>query len=147
MRPGWAPQILLITEEFTHRLPDGCKQQIGHRAHIRQPPPVPFRRHSKDQVIGLTGQQPGLLAPQPALDLQPGPLGTQPVATGVVPHPFDMPLRTGLDVSPYHRGATHQQRPRRLAHIVRQRVALLKCGLAVLENLLHRHRSHAFRPS
>ena len=96
-------------------------------------------RQGENDMVMVTGQQPGLLAHQPALDLQPGTLGTQPMATGIVPYSFDMPLRTGLDMATQHRGATDQQRPCRLSHLARQRMAAFKRRVALLQNLLHRH--------
>jgi hypothetical protein len=92
-------QILLVAEQLVKRLVHRGKQQLCHRGNVGQPEVIQLMRHGENDMVMVTGQQPGLLAHQPALDLEPGTLGTQPMATGVVPHPFDMPLRTGLDVA------------------------------------------------
>ena len=58
--------------------------------------------HGKDDMVMVAGQQAGFLFGQPALNLQPGTLRTQPVPTGIVPDAFNMPIGTGLHVSTQH---------------------------------------------
>jgi len=54
----------------------------------------------KDEMMVWTAKQPRLLKREPALDLDLIALGADPVLTGVVPHPLDVPLGTGLDMTP-----------------------------------------------
>src|SRR5262245_32391691 len=60
------------------------------------------------------------------------------MATGVIPNPLHMAIRTGLDMPPQAHGATGQQRPYRPTHRVRQRVAALVGRIPQLQDLLKR---------
>ena len=119
---GPRPQIFRIAQQLQQRVVHTGKQQPGHPVDVGPPQLIQLVGHGEDDMIMLAGQQPSLLRGEPAFDLHPGTLRTHPMPTGVVPDPFEMPLRTGLDVSTQQRGATRQDRPHRPTHIVRQRV-------------------------
>jgi hypothetical protein len=76
-------------------------------------------RGGEDDMVVIARQKPSLLAGQPALDLEPGALRAHPVPTGVVPDPFQMPLRARLDLTTEYGRATRQERPHGSTHIVR----------------------------
>jgi hypothetical protein len=122
---GLGPQILPIAQPRQSRVVHAPKQPLGHRVDGGPPALVELMRDGADDMIGLAGQPPGLLTPQPALDLQPRTWRAQAVATRVLPEALDMPLWTRLDVSTQHGGATRQHRPHRSTHMVGQRVAAL----------------------
>jgi hypothetical protein len=87
-------------------------------------------------MVMVAGQQPRLLLAQPALRLEPGALRAHPMATGVVPHPFHMPIWTGLHMPPKPCGTTRQDRPHGPTHMVWQRMAAFVSGIASLQDLL-----------
>jgi len=136
-------QILRVAKKFVQRRVHRGKQQVGHRSHIRQSQPSQLIGLGEDDMVVIAGQQPRLLPHQPALDLEPGARRAHPMPTRMIPDAFHMPLRAGLDVATQARGATGQQRPHRLPHVGWQRVTLLKCGIAALEDLLYGDLSHA----
>ena len=61
-----------------------------------------MREGEDDMVMGAI-KQAGALRRKPALDLDLVTLRAGAVATGVVPHPFDMAFRAGLDVAAQRR--------------------------------------------
>jgi hypothetical protein len=54
--------------------------------------------------------------------------------TGIVPDPFHMSLRTGLDMPTEYRSATGQERVDGPTHIGREPVALHICFIPLLQN-------------
>ncbi|MGH8070284.1 MAG: hypothetical protein ACRERE_34610, partial [Candidatus Entotheonellia bacterium] len=132
------PPILGSAQQLTQPFPHGRTQEIRHGTHIRQPQAAQLIGQRNDDMVMVTRQQSGVLTSQPALDLEPAALGTQPGATRVVLDPLDMPLRAGLDVTTKHSRPTDQARPRRPPHVVRPPVTLREGRIACLEDLLDR---------
>jgi hypothetical protein len=56
--------------------------------------------------------------------------------TGIVPNPFEMSLRTGLNMSTEKGCATCKDRLHRTTHIARQRVVMRVRFITLLQNLL-----------
>jgi hypothetical protein len=90
----------------------------------------------EDDMVMRAGQQAGLLLGQPALDLQPGIWRAYSMFTGIIPDPFQMPLRTGLDMTTEQGCTTRQHRLDRMTNISRQSMALLKHFITLLQNTL-----------
>jgi hypothetical protein len=76
------------------------------------------------------------LVQEPAGDLQPGTWRTHPVATGIVPDPCNMSLRTGLHMTAEKRGAASKDRLDRTTHISRERMMTFVRLIALLQNAL-----------
>jgi hypothetical protein len=106
-----------------------------------------FTGHGENHMVMVAGQQARPLLVQPALDLQPGTLGAQPVPTRVVPDPLNMPVGAALHMPAQHRRTTGPQGQYRLPHIARHLVALCKSRIALLQDLLHRHPDHRPTPT
>jgi hypothetical protein len=136
-----------IPPALIQRLVPRGEQQGGHRRHVRQPQALPCTGDGANHLVMLAREPSGLLFPQPALNLPPRPLGTPPVATGMIPAPLTLPLGPPLHMPAQPRRATGQQRPYRLAHRARSQVAACNRRVALLQNLRHRHPDHAALPS
>jgi hypothetical protein len=98
---------------------------------------MPFAGHGENDMVRLTGSQTGLLYNQPALPLQPRTLRAQPMLTGIVQDPFQMPLRTGLPMTTEKRSATSQDCLDRTTHISREWMMTFVHLRTLLQNALY----------
>jgi hypothetical protein len=87
-------------------------------------------------MVMLTGQQAGRLFAQPALDLQPGTWRAHPMATGIIPDPFHMALRTGLYMTAEQRSAPRKDRLHRTTTISMERMMTFVHVITLLQNAL-----------
>ena len=99
-------------------------------------------REREDHVVMVTGQQPRLLAGEPALSLEVGALGARPMPARVVPDARHMAIRTGLDMSSEYRRPALHDGACGFADVGGERVRLLVGWKRVLEDGLERDKRH-----
>jgi len=140
------PQRVRLTQQRQARVVHPGQQPPAHASDVGPPQVMAFVGHGDDGMRVRAGQPPGLLSDQPALDLAPATLGTEPVPTGVVPDALTRPLGTALHMAPQHRRATGHECPHRLPHVARQRVTAFEGRGARLADRLHRHLGQRLDP-
>jgi hypothetical protein len=116
-RPG--AEICGLAPPLQPRVVHAGQQPLGHPVDGGLPQRLEFVGHGKADLIMLPGSQADLVWVEPARHLDEGAGRAHPLATGMVPDAFHMPLRTGLDGTTEPGRATRQDRPHGTTYSVR----------------------------
>src|SRR6266699_2369248 len=119
----------------SNRLSSCCRR--GKYPHSTEPVP-----QCEDDVVMVTGQQPGALERQPTLGLEVRALGAGAMPTRIVPDPHHMAVRACLDMATERGGATLHNGVRGFADVSGQGMGVFIGGKDVLEDHLQRDERH-----
>jgi hypothetical protein len=133
---GWTDRVLM-------RPDTGCPDALWSLYRVTPTPSrLPHMREGKDDMVMVTGEQPGLLLGEPALGLEIRALRARPVSTRVVPDARHMTIRTGLDMAAKGCGSTLHDGVGGSTNVGGQGMALLIGWKRVLEDRLERDERH-----
>ena len=107
------------------------EQEVAHSPVIEPPQFVERMGQGEDHMIVAHRQVLGATGAQPRPPLPPRTAGAEAVPATVVKDAGDVPVRTGLHVSPQRRGVAHLHHLHGMPHVVGQGRGLLVCRIVL----------------